>query len=58
MKLEYIFYLIGIFFLILTIGYFVIKYLERVPTEIKVVLSFITAIILFIVGDYLRRLDK
>jgi len=57
MKLQEIFYGIGIFFLFITIGYFVGTYLEDVPTSIKVFLSFLLAIILFIIGDYQRRLN-
>ena len=58
MDLQNIFYGIGIFFLIVTIGYFVMIYLEDVTEVVKVILSFILAIILFILGDYLRRENK
>lgn len=58
MEIQNIFYGIGIFFLFITIGYFVGTYLEDVPSEIKAVLSFLLAVILFVTGDYLRRLDK
>ena len=58
MELQNVFYGIGIFFLITTIGFFVMSYLEDVPTSIKAVLSVLFAIILFVLGDYLRRLDK
>jgi len=54
MELENIFYSIGIFFLLITIGYFVGTYLENVPSSIKAILSFLLAIILFVLGDYLR----
>jgi hypothetical protein len=58
MEIQNIFYGIGIFFLFLTIIYFLSTYLEDVPTKIKSSLSFLLAIILFVLGDYLRRLDK
>jgi len=55
MELENIFYSIGIFFLLITIGYFIGTYLENVPSSIKSILAFILAIILFVIGDYLRE---
>ncbi|MFW5705141.1 MAG: hypothetical protein ACOCXG_04845 [Nanoarchaeota archaeon] len=58
MELQNIFYGIGIFFLIVTIAYFVFTYLEDIPSQTKAILSFILAVILFIVADYLRRLNK
>lgn len=57
MELQNIFYGVGIFFLFVTAGYFVGAYLEDVPNSIKAVLSFLFAIILFVLGDYLRRLN-
>ena len=57
MEIQNIFYGIAIFFRLVTTGYFVGTYLENVPSQIKVVLSFLFAIILFVVGDYLRRID-
>ncbi len=58
MELQNIFYAIAIFFLIVTIAFFLMSYLEDVPSSIKAVLSFLLAIILFVFGDYLRRLNK
>ncbi len=57
MEIQNIFYGIAIFFGLVTVGYFVGTYLEDVPSEIKAVLSFLLAIILFVVGDYMRRLN-
>jgi membrane protein DedA with SNARE-associated domain len=57
MEIQNIFNAIGIFFLFVTVGYFVGTYLENVPSQIKAVLSFILAVILFLIGDYLRRID-
>ncbi|MFW6008531.1 MAG: hypothetical protein ACOCP8_04620 [archaeon] len=39
------------------IGYFVGTYLEDVPYQIKAVLTFLLAFILFFTGDYARRLN-
>lgn len=57
MEIQNIFYGIGIFFMILTISYFVGTYLNDVPSNIKAILSFLLAIILFFLGDFLRRRD-
>lgn len=57
MEIQDIFYGIGIFFLFVTIGYFVVTKLEDVTAQVKTILSFLLAIILFFVGDYLRRIN-
>ena len=55
MEIQNIFYGIGIFFLIVTIGYFVGTYLEDVPSHIKAILAFLLSAILFVLGDIMRR---
>ncbi len=57
MKIQNIFYSIAIFFLFITVGYFVGNYLNQVSYEVKVILLFLLAVIFFILGDYLRRID-
>jgi len=58
MEIQNIFNGIAIFFAFITIVYFLSTYLEDVPTTIKSALSFLLAIILFVLGDYLRRINK
>ena len=55
MNIEQIFTGIAIVFLIITIGYFVGTYLDFIPTSIKVILSFLASIALFLGADILRR---
>lgn len=58
MNIEQIFTGVAIVFLIITIGYFVGTYLDFIPTSIKVVLSFLASIALFVLADMLRRKDR
>jgi len=55
MEIQSIFYSVAIFFGLVTIGYFIGAYLENVPSSIKAILSFLLSIILFVIGDYLKR---
>lgn len=55
MELNSIFYGVGIFLAIITLGYFAGSYLDFVSTEVRVVLSFMLCVILFVVGDILRK---
>jgi len=57
MEIQNIFYGVGIFFLFITTGYFVGTYLDEVPSSIKAILAFLLSVILFILGDILRRKD-
>ena len=55
MNIEQIFTAVAIVFLIITIGYFVGTYLAFIPSEIKVVLSFLASAALFLIADILKR---
>lgn len=58
MNIEQIFTGVAIVFLIITIGYFVGTYLDFIPTTIKVLLSFLASIALFVLADMMRRNNK
>ena len=58
MNIEQIFSGVAIVFLIITIAYFVGTYLDFIPTTIKVVLSFLASIALFVLADMFRRNNR
>lgn len=49
------FYSIAIFFIIIFVAYFVIEYMDELAGSVKIVLSFLLALFLFYLGEYLRR---
>lgn len=55
MEIQNIFYGTGVFLFLVLIGYFVGTYLEEVSSAVKAILSVLLAVILFLVGDLLRR---
>ena len=55
MNIEQIFTAVAIVFLIITIGYFVGTYLAFIPSEIKVILSFLASVALLLIADILKR---
>ena len=57
-EISSMFYIIGIFFMVITVGYFVGNYLDIFPSSVKVVLAFTFSVALFIVGEILRRREK
>lgn len=57
MDIQNIFYGTGIFLFLVLVGYFVGSYLDEISSSVKAVLSVLFAIILFLVGDILRRRD-
>ena len=58
MNIEQIFTGVAIIFLIITIAYFVGTYLDFIPTTIKVILSFLASITLFVLADMFRRKEN
>ncbi len=55
MGLNEMFYSIAIFFIIIFVAYFVIEYMDELAGSVKIVLSFLLALFLFYLGEYLRR---
>ena len=57
MEIQNIFYGTGVFLFLVLIGYFLGTYLEDISDKVKAFLSVLFAVILFIIGDILRRRD-
>lgn len=55
MEIRNIFYSAGIIFFMVLVGYFVGTYLDMVSSQVKAVLTFMLAVLLFLIGDLLRR---
>ena len=51
MKLQYLFYIIGIVFLFATVAYFSYNYLFDLPDAIKTVILLLGVIVFFVLGD-------
>jgi len=58
MKVQYIFYTIGVLFLIATVLYFTWEFIAELPDPIKLVLLIISIVVSFIVAEFLRGGDK
>lgn len=54
MKLQYLFYVVGVIFIFATIGYFTSEFIQDLPDIIKLILLFSSVIISFIVAEFLR----
>ncbi len=57
MKLQYLFYVIGIVFLFATISYFAYNYLFDLSDGIKTVVLFLLVIVFFVVGEVFFEKD-
>ncbi|MFH1072780.1 MAG: hypothetical protein V1743_05100 [Nanoarchaeota archaeon] len=57
MKTQYIFYVLGIIFLFITISYFAYQYLFDLSKEVKTIVLICLVIILFFAADWLRERD-
>lgn len=51
MKLQYLFYILGIIFLFATVAYFSYNYLFDLPDSIKTVILVLAIIVFFVLGD-------
>ena len=51
MKLQYLFYILGIIFLFATVAYFSYNYLFDLPDSIKTVILLLAIIVFFFLGE-------
>lgn len=57
MKIQYIFYTVGILFIFAAVWYFAREFINELPDPIKLVLLIVATIIAFIVAEFLRGGD-
>lgn len=57
MKIQYIFYTVGVIFIFFTIWYFAREFIADLSDPIKLMLLLFSVIILFIVAEFLRGGD-
>ena len=58
MKIQYIFYIVGIIFLFSSVWYFTREFIDELPNPIKLMLLIFSIILSFIVAEFLREGDK
>ena len=57
MKLQYLFYVLGIIFLFATISYFSYNYLFNLSDMIKTIVLILLIIIFFVLGEVMEEKD-
>jgi len=58
MKVQNIFYSVGVIFILATVIYFTREFLVNLPDPIKLVLLVISVIVSFIMAEFLREAKK
>ncbi len=58
MKIQNIFYTVGVIFIIVAVLYFTREYIKELPDPIKVLLLIVSVIVAFIIAEFLRGADK
>lgn len=58
MRFQYVFYVLGIIFSLVTITYFTYEYGFKIPKEIKTGILILLVIVFYLLGDYLRERAK
>jgi hypothetical protein len=57
MKLQYLFYVLGIIFLFATVAYFSYNFLFNLPDSLKTVILALVVIIFFVLGEVMWEKD-
>jgi hypothetical protein len=58
MKLQYLFYILGIIFLFATVAYFSYNYLFELSDGLKTIILVLSIIVFFVLGEVLWETDK
>lgn len=58
MKIQYIFYTVGVLFIFASVWYFAREFIDELPDTIKLFLLIVSVIITFIIAEFLRGADK
>ena len=57
MKMQYIFYIIGVIFIFISTIYFAKEFIVNLPNEIKLILLVLSVIITFVLAEFFRGAD-
>ena len=57
MKIENVFYFVGVIFLFISVWYFAREFIDDLSNSIKLVILIISVIVTFVVGELLRESD-
>ena len=57
MKIQYLFYIVGVIFVFATVWYFAKEYIAQFPNIIKLILLVVSIVILYVVAEFMRRAD-
>jgi|GEM_PF-2379552 len=58
MKVQSIFYLVGVIFIFASVWYFAREYIAQFPNSIKLILLVVSTIVIFIIAEFMRGADK
>jgi len=57
MKIEYIFYIIGVIFIFASVWWFAREFIDQLPSEIKLIILIFSVVGAFIIAELLRGGD-
>ena len=58
MKIQTIFYIVGVIFIFAAVWYFAREYIAQFPNSIKLILLVVSTIVTFIIAEFMRGADK
>lgn len=58
MKVQSIFYLVGVIFIFASVWYFAREYIAQFPNSIKLILLIVSTVIVFVIAEFMRGADK
>jgi hypothetical protein len=58
MKIQSIFYIVGVIFIFAAVWYFAKEYIAQFPNSIKLILLIVSTIVAFIIAEFMRGADK
>src|SRR3989344_3309541 len=57
MKIQYLFYIVGVIFVFASVWYFAKEYIAQFPTSIKLILLVVSVVVSYVIAEFMRGSD-
>ncbi len=58
MKMQHLFYIVGVIFILSSVWYFAKEYVAQFPDSIKLALLIASVLVTFVIAEFFRGADK
>ncbi|MBS3084045.1 hypothetical protein J4423_04540 [Candidatus Pacearchaeota archaeon] len=57
MKIQYLFYIVGVIFVFASVWYFAKEYIAQFPNSVKLILLVVSVVVSYVIAEFMRGSD-